>query len=232
MRQLLTLLFLLSLATCALAQDVIERGYGLELTVHHGSRRLSGGRVFTLLERQDSLESGRFGYATGLIYTSRVNKIGFTTGLRYVETGYLVGRQDDSRSPGASFEQEATARYLSIPFELNFYQDITTKDRVFFTMGIAGHFHLGTTINQTNFLNEEQTTEEELDLEEEVTYRSPIISLNTGLGFDRKLSDSWTLRLEPSFQFFLQGNLVDPEVNLFNRNFYQLGGRVLVRRMF
>ena len=232
MRQLLTLLFLLTLATCALAQDVIERGYGIELTTHHGSRRLSGGRVFTQLERQDSLESGRFGYGVGLIYTSRVDKIAFTTGLRYTQTGYVVDRQDDSRREGASFEQEATARYISVPFELNFYQNITDKDRVFFTMGVAAHLHIGTTINQTNFVNDEPTTEEELNLDDVVNYRSPVISLNTGLGFDRKLSDTWTLRLEPSFQFFLQGNLVDPDVSLFNRNYYQLGGRVLVRRMF
>lgn len=224
---------LLILASVLLTgQEVVEHGYGIELSPHHGSTRISGGQGvnFLELERLDSLETGAAGYSVGLIYTSRVNKIGFTTGLRFTETGYNVAEQP-SRMMGSTqtFSQVIRANYLSIPFELNFYQDITPKDRVFFTLGLAAHFQLKTKVTQTNFSDGEKLGEVVLERDSEEEFRSPIPSLNTAIGFDRKFSERWSMRIEPFFQFFLQGNL-RAEFNQTNRNFYQLGGRVLVRR--
>ncbi|NJC26744.1 outer membrane beta-barrel protein [Neolewinella antarctica] len=231
--------FLLSILLCVcvpglFAQDVIEQGYGIELAPHYGSRRISAGSgfPFTELERQDSLETGTAGYGIGIVYTSRVNKIGFTTGLRYLETGYDVDLQSDQRpGSGRTFSQKVRARYLSVPFELNFYQDITEKDRMFFTLGVAGHLHLGTSINQTNFQDGDRVDEQQLANDPDQSFRSPVFSINTAVGFDRKFNDRWSLRVEPFFQFFLQGN-VKSNFDQTNRNYYQLGTRVLVRRGF
>jgi len=227
----LPLLFLLVTAGLS-AQEVIEQGFCLELTGHHGSRRISAGSgvVFSELERQDSLESGVPGYGVGLMYTSRVNKIGFTTGVRFLETGFDVAVQSDRRAgSNRTFSQEVRARYISLPFELNFYQDITEKDRVFFALGLAAHLHLKTKTTQTDFIEGEQTGTMVLGDDPDNEFRSPIISLNTSLGFDRKFSERWSIRFEPFFQFFLQGNL-KTNFDSTNRNYYQLGARVLARR--
>jgi hypothetical protein len=70
---------------------------------------------------------------------------------------------------------------------------------------------------------------EDLEAVPNQEYRSPVLSINTGIGFDRKLSERWAIRLQPNFQFFLQGNLKeDPDRT--NRNYYQLGARLTVKR--
>lgn len=215
-----------------MGQDVIEHGYGIEAGPLFGSSRLSSGStvIGAGLERQDSLEMGVPGYGIGLIYTSRVNKIGFTTGLRYLQTGYQVAEQPvDQSGSERTFTQRASARYLSVPFELNFYQDIKPQDRVFFTLGAAAHFHLGTRVTQTNLVGGEAQGDVVLENDPDQPFRSPIISLNTSMGFDRKFSERWSMRIEPFFQFFLQSNLRDA-VDQTNRNYFQVGARVLVRR--
>ena len=232
MRFLLSICCLLFCCSTAYAQEVVEQGIGVELGAHHGSRRISAGtgRNFLQLEEQDSLESGIGGLGVGFLYTSRVNKVGFTTGLRYLQTGYDVARRPDAtQGEEFSFSQEVRAKYLSLPFELNFYQDIKPKDRVFFTLGVAAHFHLGTDVTEFTFTGDEQTGERVVPRDPEEEFRSPIVSLNTSLGYDRKFNERWSLRVEPNFQFFLQGNLKS-NFERFNRNYYQLGVRVLVRR--
>lgn len=223
-------LFLLPLV---LASQTYERSYGLEFAPHHGSRRISAGQnvPFTEVERQDSLEAGRGGFSAGIVFESRADKIGFTTGLRYLETGYEVGEQSTGLASGRTFSETVKASYLSIPFELNFHQDITEKDRVHFILGIAAHLHLQTTSTQTIFQNGIEVEKIVISDDPDKDYRSPVVSLNTGIGFDRKLSEKWAIRLQPNFQFFLQGNLRD-SFDQTNRNYYQLGVRLTVRRLF
>ncbi|OAV42625.1 outer membrane beta-barrel protein [Lewinella sp. 4G2] len=234
MRLAFCTLFLLMFSLTCFGQDVVEQAYGIEVAPHFGNRRISAGSgvVFTELERQDSLESGRGGYGVGLIYTSRVNKIGFTTGVRYLQTGYSVAEQSDRRAgSNRTFSQEVTAQYLSIPFELNFYQDIKPEDRVYFSLGVAGHFHLKTETEQTDFIEGEEQGTIILEEDPETSFRPATISLNTSIGYDRKLSERLSFRVEPFFQFFLQGNLKS-NFNQTNRNYFQVGSRVLVRRFF
>lgn len=223
-------LFLLPLV---LASQTYERSYGLEFAPHHGSRRISAGQnvPFTEVERQDSLEAGRGGFSAGIVFESRADKIGFTTGLRYLETGYEVGEQSTGLASGRTFSETVKASYLSIPFELNFHQDITEKDRVHFILGIAAHLHLQTTSTQTIFQDGIEVEKIVISDDPDKDYRSPVVSLNTGIGFDRKLSEKWAIRLQPNFQFFLQGNLRD-SFDQTNRNYYQLGVRLTVRRLF
>ena len=227
------LLPLLPAALCGQTTDVVEQSIGLEIMPHRGNRRISGGQgvTFRELERQDSLESGAPGYSFGIVYESRVNKVGFTTGVRYLETGYDVAPQPLGGNPDVTFADEVRARYLSVPFEFNFNQDITAKDRVGFMLGVAAHLHLKTLRQRT--IVREGVAEAPLEIEPDpdLSFRSPIVSLNTGITFDRKLSERWALKVQPNFQFFLQGNQRE-NLNLTNRNYYQLGVRVIVKRFF
>jgi len=226
---------LLSVPLYLLAQPspVYEQSVGLEVGAHNGNRRISGGSGVTFfeLERQDSLESGVGGMSYGILYESRADKIGFTTGVRYLETGYNVAEQAFRNTPQARFSDEVRAQYLSVPFELNFHQSITEKDRVSFMLGIAAQLHLKTVRTRTITEDGELVATEELPNDPDTDFRSPIVSLNTGIAFDRKLGEDWALKIQPNFQFFLQGNL-QAQNNQTNRNYYQVGVRVVIKRFF
>lgn len=224
---------LLSFPLCLLAQTepTYEQSVGLEIGAHNGNRRISGGSGVTFfeLERQDSLESGVGGLGYGILYESRADKVGFATGVRYLETGYDVAEQAFLNTPETRFSDQVRAKYLSVPFELNFHQSITQKDRVSFMLGIAAQLHLKTVLTRTITEGGVVVSTEEIPNNTNINFRSPIISLNTGIAFDRKLGEDWALKIQPNFQFFLQGNL-QAENNQTNRNYYQLGVRVVVKR--
>ena len=221
------------LPLAAQSDGVIEQSVGLEVMAHRGNRRITAGQgvSFVELERQDSLESGVGGYSFGILYESRVNKIGFTTGVRYLETGYNIDEQPFRNEPDRRFSEEVRARYVSVPFELNFHQDITEKDRVSFMLGLAAHLHLKTVRNRTTSLDGVNQGTEEIPNDPDISFRSPIVSLNTGIAFDRRLGEKWALKVQPNFQFFLQGNQLET-INQTNRNYYQLGVRLVVKRFF
>jgi hypothetical protein len=76
-----------------------------------------------------------------------------------------------------------------------------------------------------------QVGAEILENDPDASFRSPVLSLNTGIAFDRKINDDWAIKIQPNFQFFMQGNL-RAQANQTNRNYYQLGLRVVVRKLF
>ena len=229
---MLRLLIPFFLFATGLGAQTLERSFGLELTPHLNQRRVSGvGSVdFQQLDRIDSLERGNVGYGVGLVYESRVERIGYTTGLRYTRAGYETLQQAVAGDAGARYSDRITAHYLALPFELNFYQDISEEDRVLFLLGVAAQVHLGTRVERTSFRNGEETGTAPTG--EDIDYRRVVTSFMTGIAYDRKLSRDWAIRIQPTFQFFLNGNLQPDEDTLANRNYYQLGLRVVVRRLF
>lgn len=218
----------------ALNAQTYERAFGLELAPHNGGNRITsgGGSVIRSLEMQDSLESGLGGYSIGLLFESRADKVGFTTGFRYIRTGYEVVENDfDGPTVGLDKREQVTAQYLEVPLEINFHQDFSEKSSAHFMLGIAANLHLNTkTERSTRFDGVEQGTVV-LPEDPEREFRPVILSLNTGLGFDRKFGENWAVRVQPYFRFFLQGNLKS-NFDQLNRNYYQTGVRVVVKRVF
>lgn len=229
----LLLLFAFFLSPTLEAQTY-ERAFGLEIAPHAGGRRISAGAgvPFQQLEAQDSLETGVGGYGIGLIFESRADKLGFTSGVRYLKTGYeALLESDEGPGLGPATLDEVTAHYISVPLELNFHQNITEKDRVLFMLGVSANIHLNTTTKQTQFFDGEVVSSGNLPDNATQEYRPVVLSLNTGLGFDRKLGEDWAVRIQPYFRFFLQGNL-KTNFDQLNRNYYQTGLRVTVKRVF
>lgn len=229
---------LLCFAFCALSSELsaqtYERSFGLEVAPHAGGRRISAGAgvPFQQLEAQDSLERGVGGYGIGLVFESRADKLGFTTGIRYLRTGYeAMLESDEGPGLGEAILDEVTAQYASIPLEINFHQNITEKDRVFFMLGLAANIHLKTVTKQTVFFDGVVQSAGNLPEDATQAYRPVVLSLNTGIGFDRKLGEDWAVRLQPYFRFFLQGNL-QTNFDQLNRNYYQTGIRVTFKRVF
>lgn len=225
--------FLFTLVPLLLSAQTYERAFGLEIGAHQGGRRIAGGDLpIQQVERQDSVENGIGGYVLGLIYESRADKIGFTAGVRYLRTGYEVVENGlNGPSIGNDFRDEVNAQYLQLPLELNFHQNITEKDRVLFMLGVAGNIHLKTVTERTRFLDGVDQGTEIIPDDEELNYQPVVLSLNTGIGFDRKLGEDWAVRVMPYFNFFLQGN-IKQDLGQLNRNYYQTGVRVTVKRVF
>ena len=227
-QHLIPLLLLFSLGLTA---QTLERSFGLELAPQYTSSRITGGSnvTFRELETIDSLENGTYAYGIGLVYESRVERIGFTTGLRYFRTGLDRLRQALPNNQG--FTETVAAHYLALPFDVNFYQDVTPADRVLFTLGVGLQYHLGTRTERTLYAGEDEV--ETITVDDSATeYRPFLISFGTAVGYDRKLSVDYALRVQPYFQFFLNGNLRPDTDFLANRNYYQVGIRLVIRRLF
>ena len=229
-RPLFALLLLLPLLTHT---QTLERSFALELLPQLTEQRVSGlnGATFDDLERLDSLESGTLSYGLGLTYESRVDRIGYTTGLRYSRLGYTTLPQRTPGSNTETFTDDVTAHYLALPFELNFYQEATPKDRLLFTLGLSLQYHLGTRTERTRFTNGDETGAEELP-GADIDYRGILPAFTTSFAYDRKLSTDWALRFQPAFQFFLNGNLQPNDTAEANRQYYQVGLRLILRRLF
>jgi len=230
----LNVVLLLILVTAGLDAQIYEKSFGLEIAPHQGGRRISGGAnvLFTTLEKQEELEDGIGGFGVGLIYESRADKLGLTTGLRYLETGYeIIDPGEDGPVLGFDITDRVKASFVSVPMELNFHQSITNKDRASFTLGMAAHVHLETTTERTTTFDGEDRGTEILAEDPELIYRPINISLNTAIAYDRKIGNDWAVKVQPYFQFFLRGNLRADDRQL-NRNFYQTGVRVVVKRIF
>ena len=228
------LLFALVVSGGALSAQTYERSFGLELAPHHGASRISsgGGLNQLALEAQDSIESGIGGYSVGLLFESRADKIGFTTGVRYLRTGYEATENGlDGPTVGRDAYEKVTAQYLEIPMEINFHQDITEKNRALFMLGVAANLHLGSETERSTRIDGVEQGTVVLPEDPNREFRSVILSLNTGIGFDRKLGEDWAIRVQPYFRFFLQGNL-KTNFDQLNRNYYQTGVRVVLKRVF
>ena len=222
---------LLLCCSLSLSAQTLERSFGLELVPLLSERRVAGvGNVtFDQLEIIDSLEAGNPSFGLGVVYESRVDRIGYTTGLRYTRASYGTLQQLGEET-GVTYSDEVRAHYLSLPFELVFYQDVSEQDRVLFMLGAAVQYHLGTGVQRTSFRNGEETGSERLA--DGPDYRGLVTSFITGFGYDRKLSSDWAIRLQPTFEFYLNGNLKPNPDTKANRNFYQIGLRLVVRRLF
>ena len=232
MRLRLLLLIFCCVSATGYAQ-VYEKSYGIEASVHQGGRRISAGSgiPFQQLERQDSLESGLGGYGIGLLFESRADKIGFTAGVRYFTTGYIFTETfADGPGFGTDIESEVTARYLELPLEMNFHQSINEKDRVSFTLGLGANLHLKTETAETPIVEGQRGDTEIIPPFDDEEFRPVVVSLNTALAYDRKLGDDFAVKVQPYFRFFLQGNL-QTNFSQFNRNYFQTGVRVVVKRI-
>ena len=228
------LFFLLSLPFLLSAQEVIETGFGLELFPNVSNRRLAAGSDLVLdqLVALDSLENATFGYGIGLVYDNRLDKLGYTVGLRAGQAGYRtleqrIGDPLDNRG----FRITTRTRFLTVPLEINFFQDISEKDRVLFFFGGEAHLHLSTRIRRQDFAEGREIDDVLLPESDAVEYRAAQFSLSTGLGYDRKLSNEWAFRLQPTARFFLSSNTKRDEVDRVGRSYYQLGLRLTVRRI-
>lgn len=226
-RTSLSLLIALTTATGLSAQAALR--WGVEVFPNVSHRRLVA--QFNDVDpdetqRLENLEVSRLSYTAGLMAQWRAERIGFKTGLYFVESGYQTRRTEvDLRDdiPNGAEDQRINyiSYFLEVPAELLFYQTLDDKNDFLFSMGIS---------IALNIANRERTTFYIDDIEEPVTvepegnnFAALGYSFVTGLGWEHHF-DGFSILLQPTFQFWLSGLLNDPSAR-YNRNLYAVGVR-------
>ncbi|MEM6394772.1 MAG: outer membrane beta-barrel protein [Bacteroidota bacterium] len=223
---LFTLLFL---ATALPAQDYILNGWGVEVLPHFGSRRLVAATQIDVEEIRaiEAQERGSFGYAVGVFYRNRGEKLGTRFGLRYQSTGFEGNRREfPDLNPPRSTEIEYRTQVLEVPFWLDFYQNFGEKSSFIFSFGLSAGAHFGQEFEVTTFRAGEAPTTALAD----DNYRSFNIGFMSGLGFERRLGSKLVLGVQPQFQYFILGNTVN-ETNDLNRNLFNMAVRLTLMRI-
>ena len=218
---------LLCLAGTMIGQTTFD--WGISLYPNVSNRRLIAFSNISDREiiRLDSLESGRFSYSAGLNAGWRGGKVGFYFGLNYMDTGYKTlkgGFAIDEPNPREASNRRFVYKNtnLEVPVELKFYQELKDGSHFYFMLGGAMSINLQNNFNTILYFGDSQELERTKDERE---FRSTNFAFQTGMGWEKALSDKIILAVQPTFQFWTKGVLVDNELN---RNLYSFGLKLIV----
>ncbi|MCB0547257.1 MAG: outer membrane beta-barrel protein [Phaeodactylibacter sp.] len=217
---------LLGIGTLGFSQAVFS--WGVEAYPNYSNRRLIAQTSISNQQARalEALETGRFSYSAGLFAQWRGGRAGFQTGLRFTDTGYQTVRtslsSDDTPPPGATEKRIVYQnRFLEAPAELLFFQELDDKNDFFFTIGLALAYNLSNQ-NKTVFYTGD-TRSANSEKAENDNFHNISYSFLTGMGWEHQFSDSFSVVLQPAFQFWLQSLLIDTDIN---RNLYSVGLRI------
>lgn len=227
---------LLPLLFCGLALTInaqaLTNGWGLELSPMLADRRLVaadqiGFEEVRAIERQ---EKSTTGFALGFFYRNRAEKIGTRWGVRYQQTGFDGNRREfpEEEMPEFPFtEIRYRAQIIEVPLWLDFYQNFGQGSSFLFSFGLSLGVHFAQEY-ETQPFDASLTPLDPIIAED--NYRGFNIAFMTGLGYETQLGSGLILGLQPQFQYWLLGNVVNDEANL-NRNLYNVGLRVTLMRI-
>lgn len=235
-----TFLFIVLLLPLGIfAQSSFE--YGIHSYVHFADAKLIAYSDISqeAIDKIDSLETSRLSHSTGLAVRWKSDKIGFYTGLFYMNSGYRTILLDTPESDPQfenfnKYREEYIYTKLEIPAEMQFFQSIDTKNDFFFTLGLSFSLHLKDDAIRRYYAGNEPSVTEPL----EVTGRNHTF-LNTGfqssLGWRHVFAEKVSLTMQPTFKLWLSPLWKNDEVTNhdYSRSLYTLGittGIQLIRK--
>ncbi len=231
MKRLSAVWLFLSLSCAAFAQSSLQ--WGIEIYPNVSNRRLLPQNDVSQdqIDQLEGLEVAKFSYSAGLTASWRRERIGFKTGLNFVESGYQTRRVEvdprDEVPEGADDQRTAyQSFFLEVPAELQFFQSFNKKNDFLFMLGFSAAFNISTRQRTTFFLGD--TEEAEVETLDSGDYTGLHFSFLTGLGYQHSFSDNLAVLLQPNFQFWLTGLLSDPNARI-NRSLYSVGLRLGVK---
>ncbi|NBC07005.1 MAG: outer membrane beta-barrel protein, partial [Bacteroidetes bacterium] len=167
MQKILGLALLLAIVFPATAQSSLQ--WGVELFPNLSFRRLLPRNDINRdqIDAVDDMEQGKFSYSAGLIATWRKDKLGFKTGLTFVESGYQTKRTEvdlrDEVPPGAEDERTAyQSLFVEVPAEMLFFQNFDRKNQMYFSMGLTAAFNVDNRERVTYYFGDTQDVVTEL----------------------------------------------------------------------
>jgi hypothetical protein len=227
MRYLLVVVLLAAQAATLSAQRNTF-SWGFDLFPHYGHRRLAVDESYTQIQI-DSLEAAeryRPGIGAGLFVSWRAQKVGFQTGLSYLNTGYRSPQTpfqptDPNSINFTDFRQVFRSQQIEIPACVYFYQELTPKDEFFFMFGTGLSYNFS---NEDVLVRYNGETTDPVESDPAFSFRAVNIAFQTAMGWERHLGERMTLSVQPTFRFWLSG--LYPSDTSINRNLYQLGFRI------
>ena len=221
---LLPFLVMLCAITGAFAQEGPQ--YGLSAYPSFSGARLGAGTTINnaALDSLEARETSRPSIAFGLAAQWRGAKAGFRTGIQLTNTGYRTVQEPvptgEPAPPGAVTRSIAyRSMFIEMPAEILFLHEINTKDRVNFMMGVGAAYNIGNYEDTTYFSGERIGTEKQKLSND--NFRRLHLSFQTGVGWQRDFGQKVVFFVQPTFQFWFNGLLLEPgEVN---RNLYSIG---------
>lgn len=209
----------------------VRSGMGVSLFPNISHRRLVAVDLttLTLTDSLDASERPLPTYALGLVFNHRGEKVGVQGGVHYSRMGYRSDRMAIplSNPLAARFtdqEYRFVTQQVEVPFALVFYQALSDKDEFFFLLGSGFSYSL---TNNDTFIRYEGDISEKETRRATEDFRRINYCFQTGMGWEHRLSNSWTLSVAPVFRIWMAGLYRDAELN---RNLYQLGIHVALRR--
>lgn len=224
------LLFFLLLSPTIHAQSV-RSGVGISLFPHVAHRRLVAVELGSLISTDslDAAERSLPTYALGVLFSHRGEKVGVQAGIHYSRMGYRGRRVDiPLTNPIAARFSEQEYRFVTqqieVPLGLVFYQALSEKTEFFFLLGSGISYNMtnkDTYIRYEGDISEKETTRALGD------FRRLNYCFQTGMGWERRLDERWSLSIAPVFRLWMAGLYREAELN---RNLYQMGVQVVLRR--
>lgn len=207
----------------------VDFSYGISLFPNYSDRRLIS---FSFLSQEDifsldSLERGRFSYSGGVFAQWRSEKVGFQTGVNFMNTGYgtiretiLAGDPDENLGNERSF----VFRNLNIevPAELHFFQEMSPGNEFIFTLGMALSYNIAN--DSYKLIHRDGSTDRTNISDRSQEFRAVNVAFITSVGWETALSESFSMAIQPTFEFWMRG-LLPPTLEL-NRNLYNIGVKV------
>lgn len=225
---MIRLFFLFVFSFCFLATQAQESGmsWGINLFPNYSYRKVVplNNTDFGELARLDSIETGKFSYSAGIITEFHWGpKVGFQTGLNFVNTGIETLRSPFVTNEGTERSKKLTYEHLSveIPFLLNFYQEFSENTTIYFVLGGTALAKVRNQVRTTTYSGENK-----LDSSTKKDERDSGVmnySLFSGMGLEQSLGDNLVVFFQPNFQFFLKSFAMEPTVSRIN---YALGASV------
>ncbi len=178
------------------------------------------------IDSLEDRETSKPSLSLGIFAGWRKDKIGFRFGALYMNTGYRTVRElIPPNEPDAANATERRYVYqnhnIEIPLELQFGQELDSKNRFFFAMGTGASFNFNNQTKTILFAGEK--VDSRIEKSDNALFRKLNYSFRAGFGWEHDLSENFSVIIEPTFKIWMQGVLVDNELN---RNLYSMGIRV------
>jgi len=226
------LLFTIALLTAGSVFAQAELSWGIHATPNVSHRRLIAQEDIDRREvnRLDSLEVAKFSYKAGAFVRWRSERVGFQTGLNFMNSGHRTLRgpvqAGDPAPLNADDKRTVYEHYfIEAPAELQFFQELDEKNDFLFMMGLTIAYNINNSTRLVFYDNEGQ------EVVDQDTDNSRFTKLHynfaTSMGWEHAFSESFGITLQPIFQFWLSPLLNDPDISL-NRNLYSVGLRAAV----
>ncbi len=200
--------------------------YGLTVYPNFSGGRLAASTTASqrVIDSIEAREIAKPSLSLGLAVQWRGLKAGFRTGFQLTETGYRSIREPVP--PGVQAPEDAIDRQvayrnvnLELPAELLFFHELNDKDRLNFMMGFSAAYNLNN-FEDNIFFSGERLGRERQKLNNSDFQRLQL-AFQTGIGWQRDLGRKMIIFVQPTFQFWYTGLLLDADE--VNRNLYSVG---------